>query len=271
MNWKRTLFGTWSWKRPFYSLAGIYLLLLTFILLGADSLIFQPPHPSFGQVDRHFLKIPAPAGDTISIHYREPDGGMPLLLWSHGNAEDLHTVHQFMNDLNEMGFGTLAYDYPGYGLSSGRPSEDGAYSALDAAYTHLLSLGHDPKRIIIVGQSVGSGPSCWLAEKKEAAGLILIAPFVSTFRSVTRIPIFPHDRFKNIDRIGKIRIPLLIIHGTHDHVLGYWNSKELFQEAASPDKELMPLPNAGHNNLWGMYGAEILLKMEDFAASVYPP
>ncbi|MEN8695133.1 MAG: alpha/beta hydrolase [Akkermansiaceae bacterium] len=269
MNWKKILIGTWSWKRPFYSLIGIYLLLLFCVLLGADALIFQPPRDRFEKPNEYFSTIPSTSGDTISIYSRQPEGGMPILLWSHGNAEDLRYLYPLLDDLNEFGFGILAYDYPGYGLSTGEPTEEVCYQAIKSAYDHLIASGHQPERILAVGQSVGSGPTCWLAENEKLAGVTLIAPFVSTFRTVTRVPIFPNDRFKNIDRIGNIKTPTLFIHGTADRVVTHWNSETLFAKSGSEDKEFLSIPGAGHNNLWSTYSAEILLKLEDFAAKVY--
>ncbi|MGC6426540.1 MAG: alpha/beta hydrolase [Akkermansiaceae bacterium] len=270
MKVRKILLGTWSWRRPFYSFIGIYLLLLFCVLLGADALIFQPPRGKFEKPNDHFSLIPSPSDGTISTYYREPAGGMPVLLWSHGNAEDLRYLYPLLDDLNAFGFGVFAYDYPGYGLSSGKPTERGCFDAIENCYEELIHRKNTPAgRIIAVGQSVGSGPTCWLAEKKELAGVVLIAPFTSTFRTVTRVPLFPCDRFVNIDRIANIKQPTLFIHGTSDFVVPHWNSQELFETSGSMDKELLSLQNAGHNNLWSLHSDTLLLKLEDFSAKVY--
>ncbi|MGJ8698308.1 MAG: alpha/beta hydrolase, partial [Verrucomicrobiaceae bacterium] len=228
MNWKKVVFGTWSWKRPFYSIGAIYLLLLLCALFGADALIFQPPRTLFEKPNAHFSSVRSSADETISIYYRPPLHGMPVILWSHGNAEDLRTVHTMMDDFHSLGYGMLAYDYPGYGLSSGRKSEEGTYRAINAAYQHLTqSLNHPPNRIILLGQSVGSGPTCYLAENQSHAGVILIAPFLSAFRTAVPFPIFPGDRFPNLERIKKMSQPLLIIHGIDDRVISHSHGEEL--------------------------------------------
>lgn len=85
-----------------------------------------------------------------------------------------------------MGF--LAYDYPGYGLTRGKPSEKGVYRNAEAAYQYLTEKkGHSSSQIFLVGQSVGSGPSTYLAEKGKGSGLILISPFKSAFRVGTGV------------------------------------------------------------------------------------
>ena len=65
------------------------------------------------------------------------------------------------------------------------------------------------------------GPPCWLASEQEDAGLVLIPPFESTYRTVTRVPIFLGDRFINLDRIVGMKEPLLIVHGTVDEAIPY--------------------------------------------------
>lgn len=270
MNWKKILFGTWSWKRPFYSLSVIYLILLLLVLTTADLLIFRPPVDHFEPPNAHFGNVLTDPEETISTYYRAPADGMPVLLWSHGNAEDLRYLYPLLDDLHEFGFGILAYDYPGYGLSSGKPSEQGCFDAIEACYEELLHRKKIPtERIILVGQSLGSGPTCFLAERQEVAGIILIAPVASTFRTVTRIPLFPNDRFVNLNRINQITEPTLFIHGSSDRVVSHWNSEILFEKSAATHKELFSIPDAGHNNLWLKHSSEIVLKIEDFAAQVY--
>ena len=245
-------------------------MLLLLCLFAGDRLIFQPPAGVFEKPNEHFSEIPSARGDRISIYYREPAGGMPILLWSHGNAEDLRHTSQLVDQFHERGFGVLVYDYPGYGLSSGSPDEEGCYQAIEAAYQHLTSMGHDPKRIILTGQSVGSGPTCWLASQKEIAGVMLISPFISAFRTVTRVPLFPNDRFHNLDRVKEFKYPLLIIHGTKDRVISHWHGEKLLGLAASPEKELVSIEDAGHNNLYAVGGVKLVNTIENFALKVYP-
>jgi len=80
--------------------------------------------------------------------------------------------------------------------------------------------GVSRENIFIYGQSVGSGPACWLAEKYPTAGLVLVSLITSAFRTVTRVPIFPGDQYPNIKRIQQITTPVLIIHGDQDQVVG---------------------------------------------------
>lgn len=269
MNWKKILIGTWSWKRPFYTIACVYLSLLVIALFFADSLIFQPPSTRYSSNWENFTTINPGGSSPIATYYRPAMDDMPTILWSHGNAENLASVKHAMDGLNEMGFGVLAYDYPGYGDSPGKPSEKGCESAISSAYQFLVDEKKIPaNKIILAGQSVGSGPTCWLASHEKHGGLLLISPFLSAFRTVTRIPIFPGDRFPNLHRIKEISTPLLIIHGEDDKVIPFANGKKLFELSPSAQKTFLPIPGAGHNDIFFKEPMEIFAAIQTLGQQI---
>lgn len=161
------------------------------------------------------------------LYLPPPEGGY-VLLYSHGNAEDLGSVRYRIRQYAERGYGVAAYDYEGYGQSGGEPSEAAACRDIERVWRYLVEeRGVPPESIVIYGRSVGSGPSCFLAEKVPARALVLEAPFKSTF-SVVGMGWLPFDRFRNIDRVAKIDLPLLIIHGTRDTVVPYSHGEAAF-------------------------------------------
>ena len=89
------------------------------------------------------------------------------ILLSHPNADDLGFNAYFMYKISQMfGVNMLCYDYSGYGISSGQPSEENMYADIDAAYQALQSrYGVPPNRIILFGQSIGSAPTIDLASR----------------------------------------------------------------------------------------------------------
>ena len=175
---------------------------------------------------------------------------MPTLLWSHGNAEDLSNTF-FLELFHQAGFGVLGYDYPGYGISDGKPTEKACYHAIDKTYEYLTeTLAISQSNIIIVGQSVGSGPSCYLAEKQPAKALVLITPLTSAYRVGFGYPIFPCDRFPNLSRIKNINIPLMVIHGDQDTVVPQKHGIALI-EAHQATHIFHDLKGRGHNDISG--------------------
>ena len=265
MNWKKLLWGEWNWTRPFKSLAFIYLTLCVVACGFSNKFIFQPPPAQYTAGASRLQMLSTEEGEQIAAFwYPHQDPDSPVLLWSHGNAEDLGSLAPLFTELHAEGFAILAYDYPGYGLSEGSPGERSCYAAADAAFTflniHELISAED---ILLVGQSVGSGPACWLAERHKTGGLVLISPFRSAFLTVTGIPLFPGDKFKNHKRIGHIEEPLLVIHGTNDSIIPFANGKALYDQHAGP-KQFVPIEGTGHNDIWNRGFETIVAAIKDF-------
>ena len=270
MNWKRILIGNWSWKRPFISLASIYILLSLTACFMADRIIFVPPQSSYAASYPGLRHTKTTHGESIAYVHLPAAKGMPTLLYSHGNAEDLAQSDPLYAELHALGLGVLAYDYPGYGLATGTPDEQSCQRAIKASWDQLISSGIPPSSIIIVGRSVGSGPSVWLASREKPAGLALISPFRSAFTAAISTPfsIFPGDRFPNMARIRSMHHPLLVIHGEEDNVINVSHGKELFAASPVTDKTLKLIPDAGHNDLFNIAGEEIVILLDDFAKRV---
>jgi len=267
-TWKKYVFGKWHWSRPFKSILFIYLILLIVAVLFANRFIYHPPAPGYDASTAGIQIIPSPRGEKIALFYLPAEPGMPTLFWSHGNAEDIGYLRDRFQLFHAMGYGILAYDYPGYGLTQGSPTEDGCYAACQAAWSYLTGPLQVPsKNIIIYGQSVGSGPACWIASHEKAAGLILVSPITSAFRTVTRIPIFPNDQFPNIQLIKSIQLPLLVIHGDQDKVVNQRNGKLLYKRHPGP-KTFIDIKGVGHNDLFMLASPEILKALETFRKSL---
>ncbi|MFT5905402.1 MAG: pimeloyl-ACP methyl ester carboxylesterase [Cryomorphaceae bacterium] len=249
-NWTKYVFGEWSWKRPLYSLLSIYLILLLAVIFYADNMIFFPPAAKYSEDLAGFQYLVNRKNKQVASIYKKADKGMPTLLWSHGNAEDISTAESYMNSLHEEGYGILVYDYPGYGLSEGKPTERGCNLNIKASWLHLTeTLAIPEDEIFIIGQSVGSGPAVWLAEKYEPAGLVLISPFKSINRIRFGINPFPYDRFPNIKKIANVNCPLLVIHGDKDMVIDQSHGKAVY-EKHSGKKTFHNAKGAGHNDIF---------------------
>jgi fermentation-respiration switch protein FrsA (DUF1100 family) len=245
----------------------LYLSLAIYALFFSDSAIFLP-HPSSYRDTPDILKIKSANGNTISALYLPNPSATFTLLVSHGNAEDLGDDREWLEDLCRAGFNVLAYDYQGYGTSQGKPAEKTAYEDEIAAYEYLTrELKIAPGHIIIFGRSVGSGAAVHLAARRPAAALVLQSPFISAFRVLTRVPLLPFDKFPNYKEIGRVRCPVLIVHGAKDSVIPLWHGQKLF-EAANQPKQLMVVPGADHNDLNFVAGASYFQALQAFQASL---
>ncbi|PZV08386.1 MAG: alpha/beta hydrolase [Leptolyngbya sp.] len=233
----------------------VYLALNVFAFFYAERLIFLPRPRSY-QDSSEILKLTTLSGEQISALYLSNPIATYIVLYSHGNAEDLGRIRQRLEHLKNLGVSVFAYDYRGYGTSQGKPSEQNAYQDIEAAYQYLTTtLGIAPSQIILHGRSLGSGTSVEIASREPIAGLILESPFTSTFRVITRIAIVPFDRFDNLRKIAKVRCPVLFLHGTQDGLIPFRHSEILFSQMRSP-KRLVAIAGADHNDLLDIAGTQ---------------
>lgn len=230
----------------------------------ADRLVFQP-QPSAYRASERYLRI-AVEGDTIAAAWLPNPEARYTLLYSHGNAEDLGDLGPFLEALRRAGFSVMAYDYRGYGLSTGRPSERSAYRDGAAAYAHLTgALGVPPERVVLHGRSLGGGVAAALAEREPGvAGLVLESTFTSIFGVSPGVRLFPFDKFPSRARLARVRRPVLVIHGTADEVIPFAHGQRLFAAVRGPRQALW-VEGAGHNDLAVVAGARYTEALERFA------
>ena len=225
-----------------------YLLSLLALLLLFDRVLFQPHPPGYVK-NNDIVFIPVGEGEKIAAVWLPNPQARYTILHSHGNGEDLGDILPELREFRDQGYAVLGYDYRGYGLSSGRPSEKNACADIEAAYRYLTETLKVPtEQIIIHGYSVGGGSSVWLASRHKTAGLVLESTFTTALSTVTRITIFPIDRFRNIDRIRSVTVPILVIHGTDDRIVPYPLGEKLFAAAPAP-KRFLRVAEAGHYDL----------------------
>jgi hypothetical protein len=225
-----------------------YLLALLAVVLLFDHVLFQP-HPSSYQKSDEIIFIPTADGGEIAAAWLPNPTARYTILLSHGNGEDLGDIMPELREFAERGYAVLGYDYRGYGLSSGKPSEANACADIEAAYRYLTTtLKVPPEQIILHGYSVGGGPAVDLASRHRVGGLVLESAFTSALRTVTRVPLFPIDRFRNIDKLGSVSAPILVIHGTDDVIVPFRLGEALYEAAPEP-KQFLRVEKAGHYDL----------------------
>ncbi len=246
-----------------------YLVLLVAGLF-TDRLIFLPHRSSYSPGEK-VLFLRSADGQRVAALYLPNRQARFTLLYSHGNAEDIGDDTPLLEMLHEAGFAVFAYDYHGYGLSEGTPSERNLYEDEEAAYQYLVhDLNVPPASIIAFGHSLGGAGAVDLAAHHPLAGLILESSFVSAFRVITRVPLLPFDRFRNLGKLRQVHCPVLVIHGTADEVIPFWHGQALFA-AANPPKSFYAIPNGHHNDMPLAGGTAYYARLQEFARSIVPP
>jgi len=244
-------------------IAVLYIAMTLCSVAIANKMIF-PKVPVSYEDGADTLKLETSKGATITANYLEAPNSRQLLLYSHGNGEDIGMVLDFLKEFQKRGISVLVYDYPGYGTSSHKPSETGVYAAADAVYNFATeTLGFAPGQIVLYGYSLGSGPSCWLAERYPINRLILEGAFTSTFRVVTQIQFLPIDRFDNFERLQSIQCPTLSIHGTKDRIVPFWHARKNWKIMRG-EKQKLWVKDAGHTQLPEVTGSLYWDTVESF-------
>jgi uncharacterized protein len=208
------------------------------------------------------LTIPTEDGERLHgwwIPARAPSLGHVLLC--HGNAGNLGDRVAHVELLSAEGFDVLAFDYRGYGRSTGRPSEPGLRLDARAARAALLARdGVDATRVLYLGESLGGAVALALALELPPAGVILQSAFTS-IRDMARLhyPLIPRafvpDAYPSLRLIRRLRAPLLVLHGARDEIVPLMHGEALL-EAAPDCKRMHVFSDVGHNDVLAGAGAE---------------
>lgn len=228
---------------------GLYLVATVAAVGFADSLIFFPPPPSYDDGLDGLVRLPTTTGDTIAARWVEARGAEVAVLFAHGNAEDIGHGRYHADGYADLGVSVLSFDYPGYGLSTGTPSEEGAYAAAEAGWTFVRERGFEPERIVVHGRSLGGGVVSHVAAREPTGGVVLESTFVSAYRVMTRARLLPVDQFGTFDRLDRIEAPILVVHGGRDAVIAPWHGRLLYDAIPEERRALLWVERAGHNDL----------------------
>ncbi len=201
-------------------------------------------------------------GEKLIAWHVRPRGDKPVVIYFQGNAEGLAARVGRFTWLTADGTGLVALCYRGYGGSTGKPSEFGLILDAEAAY-EFVAARYPAKRIIVFGESLGTGVATALAAEREIGGLILDAPFTSIADvGAAAYPFAPvrwliKDAFRSDERIVRVKAPLLVLHGEHDRIVPIAFGEQLFALAREP-KRMVRFPLGGHVNL-DDFGAEAVV------------
>ena len=234
-----------------------------------DRLIFFPPAPSYDEGTQGLVRLESATGDEIAAFHLKTPGAAITVLFAHGNAEDLGDGFSHAERYAELGVSVLSFDYPGYGLSTGKPTEEGTYAAADAAYRYLREQLHlDAAAIVAHGRSLGGSVMIDLASRVPVGGLIIESSFVSVYRVVTRARLLPVDQFESLAKLDDVTAPVLVVHGQRDEVIAPWHGRRLFEALPGHRRSSLWVEDAGHNDLAEVAGQSYWDALSTFAAGV---
>ncbi len=200
------------------------------------------------------INIPVNAGKNISlVQFTVPDSACKgVVLYFHGNRKNIERYAPFAINFTRNNYEVWMIDYPGFGKSTGKRTEQILYN--DAALLYKMARARFPKdSIIIYGKSIGTGIAAQLASVRDCKRLILETPYYNMEALMKHYAfIYPVDwltkyHFPTCDYFKKIEAPVTLFHGTEDEVIPYKQAERLTKE--NPGTELVAIKNGKHNNL----------------------
>jgi hypothetical protein len=243
-----------KWALAF--LAAIYALIVVGFAVFQRRLLYFPDrrltHPAeAGMSGVEELRLLTADGEMLVAWYLPPRDGHPLILYFHGNGGALVDRIPRFRMFAASGYGFLAVSYRGYGGSSGSPTQTGLMRDGKAAYREARARGYEGKRIVVMGESLGTGAAISLAATREAAALVLDSPFSSAVDVAAvhywMLPVrwLMLDQFRSDLAIRDVHIPVLFVHGDEDNVTPIDLARRLFERANEP-KAFIGVAGGGH-------------------------
>lgn len=252
MKWKHSM---WSFVLLLPVLA---VLLLFFGYIFQEKVLFPatsgidrtPASPPFNWAyEEVFLEV---GGEKTHGWFIPLEEAGKTVLFSHGNAGNIAGRLESIQLLRSMGFSVFAYDYGGYGVSTGRPSEQRICADVEAAWNYLtVDRGISPAEIVLFGRSLGGAATAYLASNVVPAAVILESTFTSLPGVVRDMPLgkFPskgiRHQFPTLERVRDIHAPLLVVHSKEDTLIPFKHGQAIF-EAANTPKEFLEI-RGDHN------------------------
>ncbi len=197
------------------------------------------------------------------------------MLFCHGNGGNLTSRPGYYRAILETGVNLLTFDYRGYGLSEGEPSEAGTYTDATTAYAWLRARGFAPEHILVWGESLGGGIASHVAATQSVGGLVL----QSSFTSIPDIgaEVFPwlpvrllsRIKYDTHSRLPHLKCPVVVMHSRGDMTIRFHHGERNFA-AALPPKALIELEGDHNDPLLAnraayVSGAEKLVQLAEAA------
>ena len=181
------------------------------------------------------------------------EGSSKVMIYFHGNAEDLGLSYEIIDTLRSvLHIHVLAVEYPGYGVYSGKPNAEAILNDAECVYNFVLSLGVDPKDILVFGRSIGSGPATFLARNRKIGSLMLMSAYTSIKSAAKHFAgkigeTLIKERFENAKNMPYITCPTFLVHGIKDNIIPYSHSQKLHELCKGPSSLFLPAEMT-HNN-----------------------
>jgi len=251
------------------------------------SIAFTPPTPPTPLDDDYKVFIPTTKHEKIPALFYDA-GSDNVIIFSHGNACDLGQTDTLLRKISDaLGISILGYEYLGYGFADSivdslvnscssikrtQPTEVGCYRSIMAAHSYLIRQGFKDQNIILMGQSIGTGPTTELAMiYPDINSVILVSPYKSIASVVSDnwfvkfiADLFKQNIFTNEEKMPFVRAPILFLHGVYDTVIDHKHSEYLYAKRGVVGYDKLCLLEATHNNILTVHFDTVMETIRNF-------
>lgn len=191
-----------------------------------------------------------------------PKAGKPTILHAMGNKSSLVSILRY-HPLIEDGYGFMAYEYPGYGSTPGKPSELGLYQSAFMASEFLQQVKRIPaEEQVFHGISLGGAVTAELAHRVNRNKAVILESTMTSFPDVAKRKVenyapawlaplhkLTFSQMQSIEKMPAIKAPLLVLHGDKDTLMPRHFAHQLWERAGTPLplKKLITFRDQGHN------------------------
>ena len=250
----------------FAILVSAYIILVGYFFFRQSDYVYFPDYPervvsadptSIGLPYENISFVTAD-GVKVAGWFIPAGSSRGVLLFCHGNAGNISHRLDFIQLFHELGLDVFIFDYRGYGQSEGKPTEQGTYNDVEAAWRYLTDERQiSPGQIIVFGRSLGGAVASWLAQNHMPGMLILQSTFTSLADvGAKHYPFLPvrlllRARYSTAQYLDKVNCPVLICHSRNDELIPFSHGRQLFEIAGEPRKflELSGSHNEGFMDL----------------------
>ena len=253
----------------------IYSFVLVFLYFYQRNLLYHPNENNYSddKITVNIEKVNIKTSDNINLlgWYHEKNlKEFKTLIFFHGNAGSLENRIHKLNHFKDMNVNFLIIAWRGFSGNSGEPSENGLYKDGKSAIDWLIKKGISEQKLILYGESLGTGVAVHLAQNRNFSGVILETPFTSmidaakTFYPYIPVKLLLKDKFENYKKIKNINSPILIMHGEADQIVPFSMGKKLYEIANKPKYSYF----TKYDNHMMEYDEKLILALKSFLESL---
>ena len=228
-----------------------YLVVVVFVFFNQRNLLYHPFENNYNKDEASFtydeIFIPTSNERYIKGWFHKKDlKKKKTLVFFHGNAGNLQNRIYKLNLIKDFEINFLIVAYRGFSGNKGKPSETGLYEDARSTLDWLAKQGVKDEKIILYGESLGTGVSTEVAQNKKFAGIILESPFTSMvdagkfYYPYLPVSLLLKDRYETIKKLENINSPILVMHGKNDKIVPFFMGQQVFEKANEPKFSYFP-------------------------------